>query len=191
MACDKENNIWIGTNKNRITKYNGDNFTTYHVNSEFSGDPGIGHIHTITSDLQGNVWVGSCMTGLSKFDGSTWFDNVYNLNSFVMTSICNEAGDVWIGYYGGAYRFSNEVWIKYTENEGLADPTILCIDIDKQNNIWVGTKKGLSKFNGTSWTNYTVDDGLFNDYVSSLACDNDGAIWIGNNNGLLKFRPNP
>ena len=190
LDCDKENNIWIGTNRNRTTKYDGTNFTSYHVNPEASGDPGMGHIHTITCDLKGNIWIGSCISGLSKFDGVSWFDYVNDLNIFVTSSICTEDGDVWIGHIGGAYNYSDEVWTKYSEIDGLANHCILCIDIDQQSNIWVGTKKGISRFDGTSWTNYTVDNGPFNDYVSSLACDRDGSIWIGNNNGLIIFTPN-
>lgn len=191
LGCDKENNIWIGSNRNRVTKYDGTNFTIYHVNSEFSGNPGIGHIHTITCDLEGNIWIGSCMSGLSILNGSTWSDFVNRLNSFVEVSICDVRGAIWIGHYTGAYKYYDGIWTEYTEKEGLSNSTILCIDFDKQNNIWVGTENGISKFDGTSWTNYTVDDGPFNEYVSSLACDNDSTIWIGNSNGLLKFRPNP
>jgi ligand-binding sensor domain-containing protein len=190
LGCDKENNIWIGSNRNRVTKFDGTNFTVYHVSSEFSGDPGMGHIHTITCDLEGNMWIGSCMTGLSVFNGLTWSDFVNGLNTFVEVSTCDKTGAIWIGHYTGAFRYSDGIWTEYTENEGLLNSTILSIDIDNQGNIWVGTKNGISKYDGTTWTNYIINDEKFNEYVSSLACDNNGAIWIGNSEGLLKYAPN-
>jgi ligand-binding sensor domain-containing protein len=190
LACDSENNIWIGTNRNRLTKYDGENLTVYHVNPEMSGDPGMGHIHTITCDLDGNIWAGSCISGLSKFDGLVWSDDVNELRAFVTSSVCAKNGEVWIGHFMGAFRFSNEAWTGYTENEGLTNSTILGMDIDSHENIWFGTENGISEFDGTSFFNYTIDDSLFNDYVSSLACDNDGSIWIGNNHGLMQFMPN-
>lgn len=189
LSCDNENNIWIGTNRNRVTKYDGTAFTAYHVNAQSSGNPGMGHIHTITSDLEGNIWTGSCMTGLSKFDGNEWHDFVNDLNTFVTSSLCSESGDIWIGHYMGAFKFSNEQWTEYTEKEGLADATILSLDSDKNNNIWIGTKNGISAFNGTSWMNYTIPVDSLNAYVSCLACDNDGSVWVGNSKGLLNFKP--
>lgn len=190
LACDQVNNIWIGTRNNRIVKYDGTVFNTYHVNPEESGEGEMGHIHSITSDLSGNVWAGSCISGLSKFDGVTWFDYVNDLRSFVTSSICTEDGDLWIGHYTGAYNYSNGVWIKYSETNGLANNSILCIDFDQHNNIWFGTEHGISKFDGISWTNYNIDNNFINEYISGLACDKDGNIWAGNYDGLIKYSPN-
>jgi ligand-binding sensor domain-containing protein len=188
LECDLDNSIWIGTNKNRITKYDGTKFTTYHVNPLASGD--IGHIHTISCDLFGDIWVGSCISGLSRFDGENWFDNINDLKVFVESSTLTEDGDLWIGHFMGAYKFSGGEWTKYSEMDGLANHTILSIDADYQNNIWFGTKNGFSKFNGTTWINYTIDNDPLWEFVSSIACDHKGDIWIGNSNGLKIFTPN-
>ena len=190
LECDAEDNIWIGSRQNRVTKFDGTNFTTYHVNPEISGEPGMGHIHTLASDMEGNIWVGSCISGLSKFNGTSWLDNINDITSFVQSSICAENGDIWIGHLGGASIYCNETWTDYSENNGLSNSVVLSMDIDAQQNIWIGTKDGISKFDGSSWMNYIVDSGPINDYVSSLACDPDGSIWVGNNEGLLKFDPN-
>jgi len=191
LECDNENNIWIGSNNNRITKYDGFNFSYYHVNSEFSGNPGIGHIHTITCDLEGNIWAGSCMSGLSFFNGTSWIDFVEDIRNFVQTSLCTPSDSaIWIGHFRGVYNYSDGIWKTYNAIDGLKNDVILSMDADGQNNIWVGTENGISKFDGFTWTNYAVDQGAINDHVSSLACDQDGNIWVGNNNGLLKFKPN-
>lgn len=187
LDCDLENNILIGTRNNRLVKYDGENFTNYHVNPDESGPIEMGHIHTITHDVNGNIWVGSCISGLSKFDGTIWTDKINNLNAFVQSSICSTEGDVWIGHHSGAYKFSNENWTKYTNTDGLPSNIIKCFTIDHQNNIWVGTDSGLSKFDGLEWTNYTTDNGLTNNNINALACDQKGDIWIGTNSGLSKL----
>jgi ligand-binding sensor domain-containing protein len=189
LAYDQQNNIWIGTRNNRVVKYNGTVFSSNQVNPKASGEAEMGHIHTITCDLEGNIWVGSCISGLSKFDGLNWFDFVNNLTVFVNSSICTEDGNVWIGHYTGAYNYSNGIWTKYSEINGIANHCILCIDFDQQQNIWVGTEQGISKFDGSTWTNYNVDNNSINEYVSCLACDQNGNIWLGNGSGLMKFNP--
>lgn len=187
LDSDSENNIWIGTRNNRLIKYNGGNFTTYHVNSDESGPNESGHIHTITHDFNGNIWVGSCISGLSKFDEKIWTDNINNLNFFVESSICSIDGDIWIGHYTGAYKFSNDIWTRYTDNDGLPSRNILCFTIDQQNNIWIGTDSGLSKFDGSEWKNFTTDNGLISNNITALACDQNGDLWVGTESGLSKL----
>ncbi len=189
ITCDDENNIWIGTSRNRVIKFDGTNFTTHHVNAEFSGEPGMGHIHTLACDNDGNVWAGSCMTGLSRFDGTNWSDYVNDLNVFVTSSACSSGGEVWIGHISGAYSCYNNEWTHYSEETGMSDNTVLSVDIDGDENVWVGTKNGISEFDGSSWFNYAIEDTLFNDYVSSLACARDGKVWIGNSYGLKIVTP--
>ena len=185
LTSDQQNSIWIGTRNNRLIKYDGNDFTSYHVNPEASGQEEMGHIHTITCDLEGNVWAGSCISGLSKFDGINWEHYVNDLNLFVLSSICAVNGDVWIGHYTGAYRFSDEAWTHYTETEGLINNQVTCFAVDRKNNIWIGTSQGLSMYDGSVWINYTVDDGLISNYISALACDFDGNIWIGSAKGPM------
>jgi len=188
LQSDQTNNIWIGTRKNRLEKYDGSGFTTYHVNPDASGIGELGHIHTISCDLDGNMWVGSCISGLSKFDGENWTDNINGLLNFVSSSACNANGDIWIGHYTGAYKFSNDLWAQYTTADGLADNDVSCFTFDGQNNIWIGTAFGLSKYDGASWTTLTTDNGLANSNITALACDNDGNIWIGSSAGLQKIQ---
>lgn len=189
IYCDLENNIWIGTGNNRLVKHDGKKFTNYHVNPDVSGLGESGHIHTITHDSNGNIWVGSCISGLSKFDGTIWTDNINNLNYFVESSFCSTNGDVWVGHYTGAYKFSNDIWTRYTDTDGLPSNNVSCFTIDQQNNIWIGTDSGLSKFNGSEWINYTTDNGLINNNnITALACDQNGNLWIGSSLGLTKIR---
>ena len=188
LACDPQNNIWIGTRNNRLVKFDGTDFTSYHVNPELSGPEEMGHIHSIACDTEGNIWVGSCISGLSKFDGTIWTDEINNLKTFVEPLLCTVDGDVWVGHLAnGAYRFSGTEWFYFSETDGLIGDMVYCFTIDQQKNIWIGTDSGLSKYDGESFTSYTTNDGLPDDNINALACDEDNNMWVGTSKGLVKL----
>jgi ligand-binding sensor domain-containing protein len=187
LACDSQNNIWIGTRNNRLVKYDGTDFTTYHVNPELSGPAEMGHIHCITFDAEGNVWAGSCISGLSKFDGTIWTHKINKLASFVESSLSTANGNIWVGHYTGAYQFSGNEWTHFAVEDGLASNVINCFTTDQQNNIWIGTDSGLSRYNGESFKNFTIKDGLPDNNIKALACDENNNIWIATGKGLVNL----
>ena len=187
LECDRANNLWIGTRNNRLIKYDGTRFTTYHVNPEASGEGEMGHIHTITCDRDGNVWVGSCISGLSKLADGAWTDFVTDLNTFVMASICTEEGDVWIGHFTGAWRHKEGGWLHYTTTDGLPDDNVTCFTTDLEGNLWLGTGNGVSRYDGETWTKYTTADGLLTEHTTAVASDQQGNIWVGSAEGLTRL----
>ena len=93
--------------------------------------------------------------------------------------IYDEEGNIWIGHYTGAYKYSDNIWTNYSETDGLISNYVTCFAVDQQNNMWIGTGSGLSRYDGTGWTNYTTSNGLLDNNIKALACDKDGNIWIG------------
>ena len=190
LECDQANNIWIGTRNNRLVKFNGETFTTYHVNPEASGPGELGHIHTVTFDQDGDAWVGSCISGLSVYDGETWSDNVNNLTVFVMNSLAVPGGDIWIGTYSGLYRLSGDNWTAFNSTGGLLSNVITCLVSDNQDYIWIGTDSGLSMYDGYEWISFTTSNDLISNNVTALGCDINGDIWVGSSAGLIKINSN-
>jgi streptogramin lyase len=183
ITTDQDNHVWIGTVRNRVIHFNGSDFTEYHVNPV--GE--MGHIHTVCFDLDGNLWVGSCVSGLSKFNGTTWEDHINGLKVFVESSICTPVGDLWIGSFYGAHRYSLGTWTDFSTEDGLASNLVYSLAIDQQKNTWIGTDTGLSKYDGDTWETFTIHDGLPANFITALACDPDGTLWIGTNSGLAKM----
>jgi len=183
ITTDQHNNVWIGTIRNRVVNFDVTDFTNYHVNPV--GE--MGHIHTVCCDLDGNLWVGSCVSGLSRFNGSGWEDHINGLTVFVESSMITPDGDLWIGSFYGAHRYSNDTWTNFSTEEGLASNIVYCLTMDSQTNIWIGTDSGLSTYDGVSWDNYSTDDGLPSNVITALACDQNGTVWVGSSYGLAKI----
>lgn len=189
LESDADHTIWVGTYNNRLTRFDGAEFITYHVNPESSGEMEMGHIHTITCAPDGNVWVGSCISGLSMFNGTNWSHKINNLNVFVESSAYTKNGEVWAGHYTGAYQLKDGIWVHHSETNGLINNQVLCIDIGPDGHVWVGTIKGVSEYDGEAWTNYTFENDTTRQVVPHLACSSDGSIWAGNAKGLWNFWP--
>jgi signal transduction histidine kinase/ligand-binding sensor domain-containing protein len=79
----------------------------------------------------------------------------------------------------------------YTSNAGLSQPTVKCIQQDKQGFLWFGTIKGLNKFDGLQFTSYfhNAQDStsLTSSHITSLFEDSRGNLWIGTPQGLNLF----
>jgi hypothetical protein len=70
----------------------------------------------------------------------------------------------------------------YTEDDGLANNSVVAMTVGPDGSIWFGTSSGLSQFNGTRCTTYTHDDGLPGmtaTTITAIAPETTDCIWIG------------
>ncbi len=184
LALDQNNNLWIGTDSNSISRFNGSTFKNYVVIEKF------GTINTLCFDNQDNLWVGSEFSGLSKLDLTTmdWRHYVNDLNMSVSGSLCTPT-ELWFAVYGeGVYRFSDNLWEPFDEEDGLISKYINVIEEDHSNSIWFGTSEGLSRYDGTTWTNHSVATGLVGNTVFDLAVDSENNLWVATGKGLSKSK---
>ncbi len=76
-------------------------------------------------------------------------------------------------------------------DDGLSQPTVLCMIQDKQGFIWIGTQYGLNRYDGYQFVTYKneiLDDtSLSSNYIIDLFEDSSGTLWIATNNGLNAF----
>jgi hypothetical protein len=125
MEFDKDDLLWIGTNRQNILSYNGSYFETYEITDHsFSGV----YAESIAVDEKNNVWIGSC-DGLLKYDRSKW--TLYNTsNSNILhnciLSIKAYQGKIWLGSSNGLTEFKHcggeEIEMKRTRiNASSAD----------------------------------------------------------------------
>ena len=106
--------------------------------------------------------------------------------------------EVWLGGSGGAVRYDDETWIKYTSEDGLIDGPITTIVKDRNGALWFAGqhqgKSGAARYDGNSWRIFTESDGLVGDNIANgLAADN-GDVWFGTKHrvagsggGLMRF----
>ncbi|MCB9207101.1 MAG: hypothetical protein H6611_07330, partial [Ignavibacteriales bacterium] len=202
---DKENNIWIGTHRGGLNKWDKEkNEYTYFTNQQNLPD---NHIRAITEDKKGNLWIGTYSGGLSYFNKEkstfknfTKNDNSNSLNAVQIQSFYNDNDSVlWIGTFGGGL---NRLDLKkfYTsgiadfksymhnpaESNSISDDRVYIIFKDSQNIFWIGTHGGgLNKFDpkNETFTNFKssseIKYSLTDNRIMSIQEAHDGKLLIG------------
>lgn len=213
---DKEQELWIGTASNSLTRYKeGAGFKTYFTS---------GYVFAIRQDRAGEIWYGTWGQGLGKVNKRTGnitrFQNVPgNPNSLssdmVLAVYDDDEGNLWLGTKAGGVNLArlsdlaqgSNVFRSFKHNENkqfsLVHNDVFCITQDSKGNIWLGTGGGLSKVSRKKGTHFFEDasqgdlhfetylekDGLPGNIVYGILEDNHRNLWISTNNGLSSFNP--
>lgn len=100
-----------------------------------------------------------------------------------------DGGYYWLGTYGeGIVRLENEnTFSLYTEEDGLANNTVMAVEQAPDGSFWFATYGGVSRFQEGAFTNYTIRDGLPNNGVLDIEISADGALWFATFGGVAKY----
>lgn len=209
---DKAGNVWIGTDKNGLFKFNPHNQQFQHF--EANGRPGSiksNNIRKIIQDAKGNYWIGT-LDGLAIYNPvnnrfTSYENNPHDPNSLSHNSIYevfkDTYGSIWIGtYYGGVSivhpNHTNFDSYQYATNgSGLSSNIIGAMAEDAHHNLWIATEGGglnyLDKATGR-FKFFTHElgntDALNSSLIKSLFIDKYGHVWAGTHQGGLN-RYNP
>jgi len=163
-------------------------------------------VRKIIQDKSGIIWVGTD-DGLCKViesSGRISFRTFSNIqgdptslrNNIVLGIAEDNEGFIWVGTFGGGLNRldpRNELFVSYTEKDGLPNNVIYGILIDEKDNLWCSTNNGLSRFNAKdkSVRNFDVYDGLqsneFN--VGANFKEESGELFFGGIKGINSFFP--
>jgi ligand-binding sensor domain-containing protein/signal transduction histidine kinase len=179
---DLHGNIWFGSALAGVCKYDGKTITHY---TQKEGLPGIYNI-TLTEDRSGNIWIGT-ENGVCKYDGKSFTQHSGGVFTGISSSLETENGDLWFGTYNGVFVKKGNMWIQYTEDQGLANNVVNSITEDVDGNLWFGTDEGACKFDGRSFTHYTENDGMISNRILCSIRDKDGNLWFGTDKGVCKY----
>jgi ligand-binding sensor domain-containing protein/class 3 adenylate cyclase len=184
--CDKEGNLWFGTQGGGVSKYDGKGFTNYTTMQGLANNSVLG----ITEDKQGNFWFATYGGGASKFDGHkfiTYTEKDGLPNKLLLSVFTDNKGNVWFGTQdGGVSKYDGKTFKTFTKADGLSSNTIWSIAEDKNSKIWLGLQGGnINIYNGSSFITYDSSSGLPGKTVRSIYCDMAGGIWAGTNGGGL------
>lgn len=179
VALDDRGHKWFGTYSG-ASQFDGATWTT-HTSADGLVDD---RVLSIAVDGAGHKWFGT-EGGVSEFDGTTWTSYTYPWDLRWVNAVAVDRSDhKWFGTLGaGVFKLDGDGWTNYTTADGLPDPRVEAITVDRVGRIWVGTWQGVSVLDGSTWTTYTTADGLAADRVTGIAADQVGNLWIGTSGG--------
>ncbi|MDP4227054.1 MAG: two-component regulator propeller domain-containing protein, partial [Bacteroidota bacterium] len=158
-------------------------------------DISLKNILTLKEDKEGVLWAGN-YSQLIKVDRKDKRHKIYNINYGIRAIYEDNYKNFWVGTEGGGLlKFDRETgrFLRYADDEGLCNNSVLNILGDKEGNLWLSTFYGLSKFNIRSgkFKNYYESDGLqsnqFN-YNAALTL-REGQFLFGGIKGFNIFYP--
>ncbi|MCR4715158.1 MAG: hypothetical protein K5751_12380 [Treponemataceae bacterium] len=179
IICDRENNIWIATDRNGIGKLTKGKFKIIRMEQS---------VNSLTEDRSGKIWVGTD-TGVLCYDHDVRVENKlteYTKGLRIRDVCATKNGDVLVSCYTkpGQLRYDGENIKSWTTDDGLAGNKVrVAIETDP-NELYVGTTTGLSIIHADGTIkNYRQRDGLENEYIMALYEDTNGIVWVGTDGG--------
>lgn len=131
LAVDLSGNVWVGTNGNGVSVFNGVTWINHHrTNSDITNDT----IRHITVGPDGKVWLAT-QSGVSVYDGVNWA----NYNRFTSGIASNDVYDIaidssgraWAATDDGASVFASGVWNSYqSANSDLHDDSLRSVEVE-------------------------------------------------------------
>ena len=117
---------------------------------------------------------------------------------FPFCFVIDNTDRLWVSCVGiGVVRLDlnrpKEKFRLYTDRDGLPDPGVWVMHVDRENKIWTGTYiSGAAVFNDSSdrFIPFTTSQGLPDNSVRSIFEDSRGAVWIGTRYGGLAMLMN-
>lgn len=190
LRLDKNNNIWIGTEDQRVLFYDaqtGKFKNELAVNNWFARSDYL--VSAMEIDKENQLWIGT-IDGLLKYDiDKNTVQRFSNSDGLIGNEISaifyDDQNQTWVGANG------KEGICKITGNEIKTYPfnvniTPSCMIKDHSGNLWIGTKgKGIKIFNhDTIIGTLGTTDGLLSNLINTLNIDKKNNLYIGTDKGL-------
>lgn len=195
ITGDKKGNIWLGSFRGLLAKYDGRKFTAVQKMD--------GAINKVLIDNEGLLWVAAesdglyCLsadgTKILKHYTSTGTNNKLFLNT---GKDIEQLNDSTIVFGAGALNFINKrtgkvQWLTF--EDGLPGNSVIRIRIDSDGYLWMITLNGLCRYNPSTKriTPYGRKDGITLAHLTTEAdyFSNNGYVMFVGNNALVYFRP--
>lgn len=201
---DRSGDLWIGTDKRGLNKYDYKTGKFIHINSD--KDFASSKVNSICDDNRGNLWIGTDK-GMYEYNPQqkilTNYSNIPSdpnsiSNNLVRSVYCDKDGILWIGTENGLnkYNIQKNIFSRYFY-EPASSKNKFCISNifeDKYGDIWIGTfSKGIIHLNKKNdkfdYIKYSsaVSNSLSSNDVRKIFEDRSGNLWVGTILGLNRF----
>ena len=166
---------------------------------------GSPQVFRLFEDARGNIWVSTIAqtNGLARWDraNDTWHDlaNAPGLplpkDDLARAFGEDSAGNVWIGFNGGAARYRDGSFTFFTGKDGLPPGSVANLHTDRAGRLWLtSAQSGLIRIDDPGaerpvFINYTTADGLSSNGTEAITEDSYGRIYVSTGRGLDRLDP--
>ena len=187
IICDRENNIWLATDRYGVGKLTHGKFKMLKL--------GVA-VNSIAEDRTGKIWVGTD-TGMKCYENDAETENAltaYTKGIRIRDVQTTKNNDILVSCYTkpGQLRYNPRTGQirSWTTDNGLAGNKVRVAIETSPEELYVGTTTGLSIIHADgSIKNFKQIDGLENEYVMALYQDTNDVIWIGTDgNGIYLLK---
>ncbi|HEY4789223.1 MAG TPA: two-component regulator propeller domain-containing protein, partial [Bacteroidales bacterium] len=188
MIKDRDENIWIGSYGNGLTKYN---FKSKHIEHYELNNQGLrsNYIWTIIESKKGIIWIGSLNSSYLMHYDKTSHRFITDLDSINGVVSLKETfdGKLIVGTFDGFWVYdpvSNKV-----KKHNLNLP-VRAIHEDKNHSLWLGTEGGGLKMLNPGNTIINIDPEMKeikSVNIMALQEDDRNNLWISTYNGLYCY----
>jgi len=165
----------------------------FHVHTPGKDLP-ISAVRAVYEDRHQNLWVAG-FGGVVKRQGGRFVTVVdaLTLGGDIVTKLATDDHDnLWIaGSEGLIERTPSGQIRRFGTREGLPDPFVRAMWLDRDGNIWAGTNAGLARFEKGHFATLNGPLIRFQDQVRCLFEDREGNLWVGASDGLQRLRDDP
>jgi len=193
ISEDAAENLWIGSNKNGMNRYDPVTKKNTHFGNIDDNDLSAWCAYFSADGLG---WIGTQQNSLLyKID--LYNNNIPRIStSSPVTSFYEESSVLWMGTFGGLVRSdrangTTRHFMHDPQNpNSLSNNSVFKIIKDKQRFFWMGTYIGLNQFNPTTgiFTRYLNDPNdstsLSSNEISDILETSDSDLWIGTWGGI-------
>lgn len=184
---DREGNFWITTYGGGVARYSESGFKIFNETDGLVDNK----VYTSMLDSKGRLFLGT-RWGLSIYDGKTFYNfDETQLPYRKIRSIAERADkdEYWMATYGeGALRFKDGEFELFSEEDGLANNTVLSVKTDKAGQMWFATYGGVSRYFDGKFTNFSIQDGLPNNGILDILEDQNGQLWFATFGGIARYK---
>jgi signal transduction histidine kinase/ligand-binding sensor domain-containing protein len=148
-------------------------------------------MRTVREDPHHNLWVAG-FTGIGKFSDGKYtpvIDQAELRGELVTALLPDEHGNLWVsGNDGVLLRSPSGSLRRFGVADGLPDPFVRSVWIDRDGNVWAATNGGLARLENNRFIYRHTGADADREQVRCLFEDREGDLWIGSNDGLTRLR---
>lgn len=182
---DQSGEHWVGT-YGGISKMQNHRFQTFSSKDGLVDDK----VYTIKAGRGDSLLIGT-RSGFSIYDQKRFHNfNEKELPYRKIRAVLHpqHSPGIWLGTYGeGLLHYVNGKFKRFTEEDGLANNTILALAETADGSVWIANYGGVSQLKNGKFTNYSIQDGLPNNGVLDILKSKSGDLWFATFGGIARF----